>query len=104
MKVFEKKFNLKNVTLSHGEFQRVYYYPITPTVSKISSNRRFVNIDTGQVGGNHWTSFSLKNKSFCLHSSGGAPDKFLLQHLPKPKRFIAIRIKVYILDFVEHIL
>ena len=37
------------------------------------------------MSGNHWTCFIVKdNKSFYYDSFGGQPDKFLLNHLPKP--------------------
>ena len=38
------------------------------------------------MGGIHWTCFIVKgNESFYFDSSGGTPDKFLLNQLPKPK-------------------
>ena len=37
------------------------------------------------MGGSHWCAFNVKNKqSFYFDSFGGAPDKILLQQLPKP--------------------
>ena len=37
------------------------------------------------MNGTHWTCFIVKdNKSYSFDSFGGAPDKFLLNQLPKP--------------------
>ena len=37
------------------------------------------------MGGGHWTCFIVKDKkSNYFDSFGGEPDKFLLNHLPKP--------------------
>ena len=37
------------------------------------------------MGGTHWNCFIIKHdKSYYFDSSGGQPDKFLLQQLPKP--------------------
>ena len=53
--------------------------------SQIYSDRGFVNIDNGSMGGSHWTCFIVKrNKSYYLDSFGGQPDKFRLNQLPKP--------------------
>ena len=52
---------------------------------KIYSDKGFVNIDNGRMGGTHWTYFIVKNnKSYHFDSFGGAPDKFLLNQLSKP--------------------
>ena len=84
-KDFMKKYNLKNKTMNESELQRVYNYPIYPRDSKKYSDKGFVNIDNGIMGGTHWTCFILKdNKSFYFDSFGGNPDKFLLNQLPKP--------------------
>ena len=84
-KDFMKKYNLKNDTMNESELQRVYNYPIYPRDSKIYSDRGFVNIDDGRMGGSHWTCFVVRdNKSYYFDSFGGAPDKFLLKQLPKP--------------------
>ena len=80
-----KKYNLRNDTLNEFQLQRIYNYPIYPGDSKIYSDKGFVNIDNGSQGGTHWTCFIVKdNKSFYFNCFGGAPDKFLLKHLPKP--------------------
>ena len=84
-KDFMKKYKLKNDTMNESELQRVYNYPIYPRDSKIYSDRGFVNIDDGRMGGSHWTCFIVKdNKSYYFDSFGVQPDKFLLKQLPKP--------------------
>ena len=62
-KDFMKKYNLKNDTMNESELQRVYNYPIYPKNSKIHSDRGFVNIDDGRLGGTHWCAFYV-NKSY----------------------------------------
>ena len=80
-----RKHNLKNITVNESDLQKVYNYPIYPRDSKIYSDKGFVNIDNGSMGGSHWTSFIIKDKkSFYYYSFGGQPDEFLLNQLPKP--------------------
>ena len=58
---------------------------MNPRVSKICSDKRFVNLDNGRMGGTPWTCFITKdNKSYYYDSFGGALDNFLLNKLPKP--------------------
>ena len=84
-KDFMKKYNLKNDTMNEFHLQKVYNYPIYPRDSKIYSDKGFVNIDDGSMGGSHWTCFMVKNnKSYYFDSFGGQPDKFILKQLPKP--------------------
>ena len=84
-KNFMKKYNLKNDTMNESQLQKIYYYPIYPRDSKKFSDKRFVNIDNGSMGGSHWTCFIVKdNKSYYFDSFGGQPDKFLLNQLTKP--------------------
>ena len=84
-KDFFKKYNLKNITMNESQLQKIYNYPIYPRDSKIYSDKGFVNIDNGSMGGTHWTCFKVQdNKSFYVDSFGGQPDKFLLKQLPKP--------------------
>ena len=84
-KDFMKKYNSKNDTIDESELQRVHNYPIHPRDSKIYSDRGFFNIDNGSLGGSHRNCFIVKDKkSFYFDSCGGAPDKFLLNQLPKP--------------------
>ena len=84
-KNFTKKQKLKNYTMNESELQKNYDYNIYPRHSKIYSDKGFVNIDNGSMGGSHWTCFIVKdNKSYYFDSFGGQPDKFLLNQLPKP--------------------
>ena len=84
-KDFMKKHNLKNDTMNESDLQKICNYPIYPRESKVYSDKGFVNIDNGSRGGTHWTAFYIKNnKSYYFDSFGGAPDKFLLNQLPKP--------------------
>ena len=84
-KDFMKKYNLKNDTLNESQLQKVYNYPIYPRDSKIYSEKGFVNLDDGRMGGSHRVVFYVRDKkSFYFDSFGGAPDKFLLTQLPKP--------------------
>ena len=84
-KDFMKKYNLKNDTLNEFQLQSVYNYNIYPRDSKIYSEKGFVNIDNGSMGGSHWTCFLIEdNKSYYFDSFGGQPDRFPLNQLPKP--------------------
>ena len=84
-KGFRKKYYSKNDTMNESQLQRVYNYSIYSRDSKVYSDKGFVNIDSGSRGGTHWTCFIVKdNKTYYFDSFGGAPDKFLLKHLPKP--------------------
>ena len=79
-----KKYNLKNDTMIESELQRNYNYKLYPRVSKINSDKGFVNIDNGSMRGTHWCAFYVKiNRSFYFDSFRGEPDKFLLKQLPK---------------------
>ena len=83
-KDFMKKTNMKNNTMNESQLQKTKNYPFYPRDSKISSDRVFVNIDDGSQSGTHWSCFIVKDKkSFYFDSFGGAPDKFLLNQLPK---------------------
>ena len=84
-KDFMEKYNLKNNTMNESQLQIIYIYPIYPRDSKIHSDKGFVNVDDGRMGGSHWTCFIVKdNKSYYFDSFGGTPDKFILKQLPKP--------------------
>ena len=84
-KSFLKKQNMKVSTMNESDLQRVYLYPIIPIGSKIYSDKSFVDIDDGSMGGFHWISFYIKdNKSYHFDSYGRQPYKFLLNQLPKP--------------------
>ena len=68
-----------------SQLQRVYNYFIYPRDSKLYSDKGFVNIDNGSMGGFHWTCFIVKdNKPYYFDSFGAQPAKFLLKQLPKP--------------------
>ena len=69
--------------MNEGEIQRLCNYPILPKNSKTCSHKRFVNIDDGSMGGNHWTAFYIRdNKSYYFDSFSGQPVKFLLTQIP----------------------
>ena len=55
---FMKKYFGKNNTMNENEKQRVFHYHIYPRVSKIHSDKTYVNIDNGQMGGTYWTCLS----------------------------------------------
>ena len=57
-----KEYNLKKDTMIESDLQRVYNSPICPRDSKVYSNKDFVNIDFGSLGGFHWTCFIMKDK------------------------------------------
>ena len=80
-----KKCNLKIDTMNESELQGVYNFNIYPRDSKIYSDKGFVNMDDGSMGGSHWCCFTIKdNKGYFFDSFGVQPDKFLLNQLPKP--------------------
>ena len=80
---YEKK--LKDDPMNEPELEKIYNYPVYLRDSKLYSDKGFVNIDKGSQGGSHWPVFYVKNnKSFHFDSFRGAPDKFLLNQLPKP--------------------
>ena len=56
-----KKYNFKNDTMNESDLQRVCNYPIYPRDSKIYSNKVFINIDIGSMGGTHWTPLYIKD-------------------------------------------
>ena len=70
-----KKLNLKDGNLNESDLQKVYKHSIYPRGSKIHSDKGFVNIDNGSMGGSHWTCFIVKdNKSYYFDSFGCQPD------------------------------
>ena len=80
-----KRHILKNYTTKESQLQRYYKYNIYPTDSTIKTDKGFVNIDNGSMGGTHWVCFLIKDsKSFYHDSFGGRPDEFFLNQLPKP--------------------
>ena len=54
-----KKIVLKKDTMNESELQRIYNYPINPSDSKISSDKRFVNIGKAGMGRTHWVCFYI---------------------------------------------
>ena len=56
-----EKYKLKNDTMNESELQRIYNYPLYPGDSKIYSEKGFVNVDNGRMGGPHWTCFIIKD-------------------------------------------
>ena len=91
---FMKKYKLKDDTKNESELEKVYNYSIYPRESKIYSDKGFVNIDNGSMGGCHWVCFIVKgNKSCYFDSFGGTPDKFLLNQLPKPIKYHNFKIQ-----------
>ena len=85
LKQFMEKYNLKDQTMSESDLRKIYNYKIYPRDSKITTNKGFVNIDDGSMGGSHWVCFIIKDKkSYYFDSFGGSPDKFLFKQLPKP--------------------
>ena len=44
-------------------YKKIDNYPIYNRDAKIYSNKRFVNIDDGTMGGSHWTAFYVENKN-----------------------------------------
>ena len=56
--------------------QRIFIDKIYTRVSKIASERGFVNIDNGQMSGTHWVCLKKGNESYYTDSFG-APDNFL---------------------------
>ena len=69
LKQFMQKYNLKDQTMNESDLQKVYNYKIYPPDSKITTNKGFVIIDDGRLGGSHWTCFYIKdNKSYYFDS------------------------------------
>ena len=66
LKDFTKKYNLKNDTMNESELQRVSNYEIYPTDGIISTNKGFVDIDNGILGGTHWKCFFYKRQKIIL--------------------------------------
>ena len=70
------------MNLNYKEFRIILY---TLELIKIYTDKGFVNIDNGRMGGTHWTCFVVKDKkSYYFGSFGFQPDKFILKQLAKP--------------------
>ena len=53
-----------------------------PKFSKVNTNKRFVNIDIGSMGGTHCTCCYIKdNRSYYFDSLGGPSVNFILQQV-----------------------
>ena len=61
-----EKYNFKENTMNEGDLQRAFNYNIYRRDSKLISNKGFVNIDIGQVGGTHWVCFIVKDEKIIL--------------------------------------
>ena len=48
-----KKFNLRSDTMNEIDLEKVLNYPVYPRDSRIYSDKKFVNIDDGGMGGTH---------------------------------------------------
>ena len=70
------------MNLNYKEFTK---YSIYPRDIKIYSEKGFIKIDNGSMGGSHWTCFYIKDKkSYYFDSFGSQPDNVLLNQSPKP--------------------
>ena len=79
------------MSLNYKEFIIILYIL---EILKFYSDKGFVNIDDGRMGGSHWTGFYIKDhKSYYFDSFGGQPDKFLLNQLPKPIIYLNSKIQ-----------
>ena len=79
-KEFLKKHSLKDDTMVKSDLQRDHEYFIYPKDSTTYSDKGFINIDIGHMGGTHWVCFIVKdNKLYYFDGFGGSPDIFLLQ-------------------------
>ena len=61
-----RKYNLKKHTLDESELEKVFNFTIYPEDSKITTNKRIVNIDKGSMGGTHWIFLLLETQSIIL--------------------------------------
>ena len=84
LKIFLKEDKLKDIIINESDLKKSDNYPICSRDSIINTNKGFINIEDGNMGGKHWTCFFIKDKSFYFDSFGGAPDKSLINQLTKP--------------------
>ena len=47
--------------MNENVLQIGYIYPTYPRVSKIYSDKRFIDIDNGSMGRSHWCAFYVQN-------------------------------------------
>ena len=88
--------------MNESDLQRFHDYPIYPRDYKTLTDKRFVYVDNGEMGGTHWTCFYTKDntdsnshagsakKSFYFDSFGGAPDKFLFTPITKTNNIATV--------------
>ena len=70
--------------MTGSDFKRGFNHSIYPRGSKRTTNKGFVSIENGQIGGTHWICFYMKDeKSFYFDPFGGQPDTVLLNQLSK---------------------
>ena len=70
----------------------------------MTSDKCFVYIVNGAMGGSHWNCFYMKDKkSFYFESFCGQADNFSLYYLSKPIFFLNIKVKMSIVKCVERI-
>ena len=55
LRKFRDKLISKDNTMTESDLQRVYNYYVCLRDSKITTNKRFVNIGKRQLSDNHWT-------------------------------------------------
>ena len=71
--------------MNGSELQKVYDYRMYPNISDIYSDKVFISLNNGSMGGSHWCCFILKDKkSSYFDSFSGQLDQFLRNQLPKP--------------------
>ena len=71
--------------MDENDVQRVYIHRVYQRDSKITTDKGFVNIDNGSMGGSHGVvSYKKGNKSYYFESLAGQPDKFPLNQLQEP--------------------
>ena len=74
--------------MTETDLEKVYKFSTYPRETKISTNKRFVNMDNGSFGGTNWNCFYVKdNKLYYFDTFGVGPVKFLLQQILKPMTF-----------------
>ena len=95
MKTSMKYCNIMNDIMSQSDLQRVYTYPIYSRDSKSYSDKGFVNIDNGQMGGAHWhVIFITIIQRSILIRSWELLINFHLINYQKQKVIINIKLKI----------
>ena len=79
-----KRDGLNDDVLTESDSKKIYKFSIYLRDSKIKTNKSFINIDIGNMGGSHLTCFYIQDKnSSSLMSYGGPPVIISLHHLSK---------------------